>query len=694
LQTADLSPLDRPLTVTKFKTAGATRQSRDSMSLRDLANLVRQTRATSKAELPWLKLASFGNVRTLKGSLRSDLNLIEVDGVEGDYDAERVSVAEACAMLKAANLAALVYTTPSHTDAAPRWRVLAPASAALSPEQRDHLAERLNGALGGILAKESFTRSQAYYFGAVGNGDAHAVHLVDGRPIDAAADIKPLDRYGRPSSDDIDLLSEIASIAPVAMEDDEDDLSAFLTPEWERIKDALWHIPADDREDWLRIGMALHAEGRGGEEAFDVWAEWSRGSEKFDLKDQRRTWRSFVDTRGRSVGIGSLFDLAKAHGWGAKLKLEVPAGTSRLTFLSPAECAATPSRGYILKGLIAPGDISSIFGAPGAGKSLLSQLAPLPPLYIGPHIGYAVAQGREVFGMRSKAGKVFYVAAEDAHGMRGRVTALKMRHGDAPDFTLVDGVSDLLVKDSPDLAALLEAVEAQRPKLVFIDTLAMAFPALEENTAEGMGRVVAVAQMLAQWGAAVILIHHDTKAEGKTPRGSSLLNGALFMGMHVSKDETGVVRAKLTKNRNGSCESDIAFTISTETLGQDEDGDPITAALVDELSASPEPVAKLSPSAVAALDALKQLEAGQGADNEPLSGSVRVKVTEQEWRDACVAGRAVSGSEDIENRKRAFRRASAELAREGRTIVRDDFIVSRNPLNDYIYGGEGDGLDD
>ena len=47
-------------------------------------------------------------------------------------------------------------------------------------------------------------------------------------------------------------------------------------------------------------------------------------------------------------------------------------------------------------------------GAPGAAKSLL-----------GPHLGYAVAQGREAFGMRTRQGGVLYVAAEDARGMRG-----------------------------------------------------------------------------------------------------------------------------------------------------------------------------------------------------------------------------------------------------------------------------------
>jgi predicted ATP-dependent serine protease len=200
--------------------------------------------------------------------------------------------------------------------------------------------------------------------------------------------------------------------------------------------------------------------------------------------------------------------------------------------LSPGECADAPSRGYIIKGFVAPGDVGCIFGAPGAGKSLIS-----------PHLGYAVAQGRGAFGMRTKAGRVFYVAAEDPHGMRGRVSALKLRHGDADDFTLVEGVSDLLAKGSPDFTALLAAVAEHKPSLIFIDTLAMAFPGLEENSAEDMGRVVALARRLTAHGAAVVLIHHDTKAGTPTPRGHSLLNGALDMALQLfARDETGIVR--------------------------------------------------------------------------------------------------------------------------------------------------------
>lgn len=111
------------------------------------------------------------------------------------------------------------------------------------------------------------------------------------------------------------------------------------------------------------------------------------------------------------------------------------------------------------------------------------------------------------------------MAAEDELGMQSRITALKAKHGDAENFKLVIGVSDLFTPNSPDLRELLNQIMRHKPSLVFIDTLAMAFPGLEEYSAAPMGRVMDVGKKLAEHGAAVIFIHHGTKAEGNTPRG-------------------------------------------------------------------------------------------------------------------------------------------------------------------------------
>lgn len=334
---------------------------------------------------------------------------------------------------------------------------------------------------------------------------------------------------------------------------------------------------------------------------------------------------------------------------------------------------------------MAEGDVACIVGAPGVGKSLL-----------GPRLGYAVAQGDDIFGMRVRQGGVLYVAAEDQHGMRGRVAALRREHGEADDFALVAGVSDLLSKGSEHPKRLREAVKARRPSLIIIDTLAMAFPGLEENSAEGMGRVVAVARSLTKWGAAVILIHHDTKdGQQHLPRGHSLLNGALDVALHLSRGEDGIVRAKLTKNRNGSTERDIAFTIATQTLGLDADGDSITAAVCHELDpgSAPDRNDHLPDGAKAALRILSDLAGSEGVEINR-----RVGVPKDRWRDVCIASGELSSADDRDGHKRAFNRALKKLRDKRRVEFIDGHYFmaviagEESFATDDHHGGDDDDL--
>src|SRR3569832_487366 len=87
----------------------------------------------SKSDCKLLKLATFGEVRSAKGSLRHDANVLQVFGIAGDYDAGVMTPAEAAELLAQGGVESLVYTTPSHKLGAPRWRVLCPLSSSCSP---------------------------------------------------------------------------------------------------------------------------------------------------------------------------------------------------------------------------------------------------------------------------------------------------------------------------------------------------------------------------------------------------------------------------------------------------------------------------------------------------------------------------------------------------------------------------------
>jgi RecA-family ATPase len=162
----------------------------EDWTLEEIAGLIEEAAANSKAELSLIKLARFGNKRTPRGSFRSDENILAVTGCEGDYDGGKVTVEQAKELVEKAGIHAIIYTTPSHTPDAPRFRVFCPFASkdGLQPPEREQMVRRLNGVLGGILADESFTLSQAYYYGRINGKPPVQAIVIDGMEFIDQAD--------------------------------------------------------------------------------------------------------------------------------------------------------------------------------------------------------------------------------------------------------------------------------------------------------------------------------------------------------------------------------------------------------------------------------------------------------------------------------------------------------------------------
>lgn len=177
------------VTLTIFQNQNATKKRELVLSLPKLAELIKSTNAPKKEKLPWLKLASFGEFKSLKGSLRHDGNVKLIYGLEADYDGEKISFDEAHEILVKAGVLAILYTSPSHTEDSPRWRVLAFFSVPHDPDQRNKLMGRLNGLFNAEFSAESWALSQSYYFGPVNRNPSHRVEIIDGEPIDLLYDL-------------------------------------------------------------------------------------------------------------------------------------------------------------------------------------------------------------------------------------------------------------------------------------------------------------------------------------------------------------------------------------------------------------------------------------------------------------------------------------------------------------------------
>ena len=361
-------------------------------------------------------------------------------------------------------------------------------------------------------------------------------------------------------------------------------------------------------------------------------------------------------------------DIAKAFD-GISVPAFAPMVSSRSRFrlLGLDELDREPPRKHVIKGLLARGDLGCIFGQPGAGKSVL-----------GPYLAYRIGLGLPVFGMKTIAGPVIYVGAEDPHGMGTRLRALQKVHGGAAPVHLATGLAGMMAdRKSAEMQDLLDCVMLLEPSLVVIDTLAVGFP-VDENASREMGAVVQICRMIADLGPAVVPIHHSPKGDSSTPRGHSILNGALDVSIKVDPaDAEGNIRCSCMKNRNGFPRN-FGFKIRSEALGIDEDGDPITAPVCEEvdLRSLPKGV-KLSAAKRAALSILDEV-AG-------ISGRASVVA----WRTLCIAPGVISNTDSEKNRSDMFGRAMRELLAAKLITIGDEAAgqwVSR-------YGALGTGPD-
>lgn len=254
---------------------GITRQSRTWSYL--VKSLEQPDEYASKEKCPLVKLATYGDTPSVKGMLRHGPNMLKVCGIEADYDGEQVSVEKAAAMLEFYGIEAAIYTSPSHTEERPRWRVLAPLSQAYPVADRRRFIAMLNSALGGILAGESFTPAQCFFFGKV-RGAVYRTRHVRGTPVDlnlVLSEQYPADKVAPTES----------KVAPAPRAD------------LDELRERMHALPVatlTDYHTWLNVGMAAHHEAHGSDEGLDLWDEVSSKAPNYAGRDDlARRWDGF-----------------------------------------------------------------------------------------------------------------------------------------------------------------------------------------------------------------------------------------------------------------------------------------------------------------------------------------------------------------------------------------------------------------
>lgn len=79
----------------------------------------------------------------------------------------------------------------------------------------------------------------------------------------------------------------------------------------QKIEFALGFIPAEEREVWVRMAMAIKSEL--GDSGFDIWDRWSRTANNYSASAAKSVWKSCKGAGGTT--IATLFHEAMACGW-------------------------------------------------------------------------------------------------------------------------------------------------------------------------------------------------------------------------------------------------------------------------------------------------------------------------------------------------------------------------------------------
>lgn len=244
-----------------------------------------------------------------------------------------------------------------------------------------------------------------------------------------------------------------------------------------------------------------------------------------------------------------------------------------LEFMPPAK--------WFIRNIIEEKGMSVVFGPPGAGKtavvcSMLWSWLAGAPYWLDPEfkidssvpleerkVVYMLLEGRESVGARFRSWLSSQdLPAEDLDRVRDSFLVL-------PEAVALWKPNMEL--ENPEtwtkpLRKLMNVLAAEKPQIVVVDTLSRATPGMPENAAEQTSVLMDILTRFAQeYGATPIMLHHSTKAEKASIRGSSAIEGAVSSAILIDSTKGSDVRWIVPiKQRNTDLIQKIPFKFVPE----------------------------------------------------------------------------------------------------------------------------------
>jgi hypothetical protein len=225
--------------------------------------------------------------------------------------------------------------------------------------------------------------------------------------------------------------------------------------------------------------------------------------------------------------------------------------------LSYKDLLELPEPTWLIDGLLPSHGISELYGDPAVGKSFVA-------------IDWAahVATGRDWLGHPVKQGPVVYIYAEGVNGIKIRMSAWSNVHQDlheAPMKVIGEAVPITEPKAIKDLTSTIRAEFGDDISLVVVDTLARCIGGSDENSTKEMGQFIyALGSLQAEFGCAVLVVHHTGKNADKGARGSSALRAAVDAEFKLSSSGNKVMKLSNHKQKDAEESATIHLKLTPE----------------------------------------------------------------------------------------------------------------------------------
>lgn len=426
---------------------------------------------------------------------------------------------EAVRLVKRSRLAMCLYTTASHTDESPRFRVVMPLACPVEGGDiirvRHGLLEHFFKGMG--ADRSGFTLSQPMYLPPVGstviwsrrNDLIDPDELLEGIP---AVDVS--------SASDYQIPEELRTAFTDAFEALAFEYGGVMTPRGLKMPATPEHAenysdPTPRPDDFL---LCFPREGY---EAPNVTMIHDSDITATEGMSPKEVWKYACDATGLPFS-----EVAEAIGWGVRESVSCSLDDLEDDEDSEEDELPEPVKAdFVVEGYMPSDCIWDIVGESGTYKSFYT----LGMMYLS-------AAGYRFAGADTQRCHHFYIDGEGGAATRTRIDALAAKYGEeGKDYVHVIDMGE--VGKLKSLIKLMRETAGDEPiGMVAFDTLnqtlALTIDKFDENsssTAIGMGKVIAILKEVRDATKAAVGVVHHTPKGGKKARGS----GALYAGVDV-----------------------------------------------------------------------------------------------------------------------------------------------------------------